>query len=722
MNVAVEIAGRKALPVWTIPYVTGRYVSPDRLLEMLAKPDCDEGRYSGFPNAFKLDETGNPRILPPSQWSEAVGQISKLENDLDKRNLPSLGDRQQWCKESIELIMPYRAYFWLDEFETFFEKYRRRFVSENPEICLYPLMPIEHEEHFKTTEKAIIKQEASTEYYQSKKVSRGTKSEWNISDLIDKPLTELINGAKAFEEGLMQTNSFDYSWQLNAWRTDLKTALRQNEIIPEKRSQAKNRIEELKKWANERPPYENGVPELIYGEPELTYTDSISFHQAKVLFGRDASDEEFALHVFDGRIGVYEDGRKHEQLKQVFNIKEWLLCNGKLECFSGKAEPIDSVFDKFRFSKLELSTFKPDIQYIHFYKTKEEITKHLGDSAKAERFLLNKLEDGKVYAYHPFFGRVLPELSLNGERWKKCFIPDWKLEELKKDLPEVVEAPNLNEDETKVSVQPNEMSDLIDSETKPDELGNSDNENPNEYRRNLEISIEDLLTKPVSELLELMRSKPERKATLVAVADSEDESMQLLLDLEGIEFLKKKLEKELIRVKAASYQFEESRKADIQLISSKIAEIADWLDNYRATGNLAGIKPQVDSEVNDSSVNKTYVVTQTESVPRVDNCIDAKLAALFDDVTVENLAKMFTTSNVETKSLSKWKAWQNNAKENGLIEARQGHGKFNPYKAGLWFLTKKIQGWDTARLYRTLANNLPARSLDDKYLLTGEYD
>ncbi|MBK8817327.1 MAG: hypothetical protein IPN42_18315 [Methylococcaceae bacterium] len=153
MNVAVEIAGRKALPVWTIPYVTGRFVSPDRLLEMLAKPDCDEGRYSGFPSPFHLDELGKPHILPPSQWSEAEGQIDKLEDNLDKKNLPSLEDRQQWCKQSIELIMPYRAYLWLDEFETFFENYRRRFDLENPEICLHPFMPIEHEEHFKKTEK-----------------------------------------------------------------------------------------------------------------------------------------------------------------------------------------------------------------------------------------------------------------------------------------------------------------------------------------------------------------------------------------------------------------------------------------------------------------------------------------------------------------------------------------------------------------------------------------
>lgn len=35
-----------------------------------------------------------------------------------------------------------------------------------------------------------------------------------------------------------------------------------------------------------------------------------------------------------------------------------------------------------------------------------------------------------------------------------------------------------------------------------------------------------------------------------------------------------------------------------------------------------------------------------------------------------------------------------------MIAARQGRAKFNPYKACLWFLTKKISGWDLAHCYQ----------------------
>lgn len=88
------------------------------------------------------------------------------------------------------------------------------------------------------------------------------------------------------------------------------------------------------------------------------------------------------------------------------------------------------------------------------------------------------------------------------------------------------------------------------------------------------------------------------------------------------------------------------------------------------------------------------------------------LAALFDPLPVEALEKMFPANG-------KWKSWAERAKRNGLIDARVKTAMFNPYRAGMWFVYKGAKEYDIARLYRTLANNLPARSLDDKHLLTG---
>lgn len=99
-------------------------------------------------------------------------------------------------------------------------------------------------------------------------------------------------------------------------------------------------------------------------------------------------------------------------------------------------------------------------------------------------------------------------------------------------------------------------------------------------------------------------------------------------------------------------------------------------------------------------------------VPPVEITTDEILAALFDPVPVQALEKMFPAEGA-------WKTWAEKARSNKLIDARVSRGKFNPYKAGLWLVRKGAQGWDDARLYRVLANNLPARSLDDKCLLTG---
>ena len=99
-----------------------------------------------------------------------------------------------------------------------------------------------------------------------------------------------------------------------------------------------------------------------------------------------------------------------------------------------------------------------------------------------------------------------------------------------------------------------------------------------------------------------------------------------------------------------------------------------------------------------------------EAAPADDH--DETLAALFEPIPVEALEKMFPAGGM-------WKSWAEKAASNGLKKARQKRGMFNPYKAGVWFIRKGAQGWDDARLNRTLANNLPARSHDDAHLLTG---
>lgn len=95
---------------------------------------------------------------------------------------------------------------------------------------------------------------------------------------------------------------------------------------------------------------------------------------------------------------------------------------------------------------------------------------------------------------------------------------------------------------------------------------------------------------------------------------------------------------------------------------------------------------------------------------------DNDLARLFDPVPVTALEKMFPSEG-------KWAGWAEHASRHPELKAaRQGRAMFNPYLAGIWFARKGHSGWDLARCRRTLANNLPDRSLDDKHRLTGELE
>jgi len=91
------------------------------------------------------------------------------------------------------------------------------------------------------------------------------------------------------------------------------------------------------------------------------------------------------------------------------------------------------------------------------------------------------------------------------------------------------------------------------------------------------------------------------------------------------------------------------------------------------------------------------------------------LAALFDPVPPAVLERMFSADG-------KWAGWCERAARNGLKEAREGRGMFNPFRAALWFVQQGEPGWDLARCYRTLARNLPPRSHGEEFRLTGLLD
>jgi hypothetical protein len=93
------------------------------------------------------------------------------------------------------------------------------------------------------------------------------------------------------------------------------------------------------------------------------------------------------------------------------------------------------------------------------------------------------------------------------------------------------------------------------------------------------------------------------------------------------------------------------------------------------------------------------------ATPISDASADDEIAAFFDPVTVEVLETMFPAGG-------KWERWAERAKDNGLIGARTARARFNPHKAGHWFLNRGVPGWDQAHVYRVLKRALPLRSQD----------
>jgi hypothetical protein len=173
MDVIVKIAGREALPVWTIPYITSWDISADMLLKRLVAPNYNNE--SAFPDAFNLDSYGDPHSIPSMWWFDTETRISMLEDELTDKKIPQYKKLDKWHKRSVEIIMQSTGcYIWLDEFKKWLECYNnydnkilvkptdngRGFTPYHIELFLNPPLPPEHALYFKNTEIMELKAKA----------------------------------------------------------------------------------------------------------------------------------------------------------------------------------------------------------------------------------------------------------------------------------------------------------------------------------------------------------------------------------------------------------------------------------------------------------------------------------------------------------------------------------------------------------------------------------
>jgi len=99
-----------------------------------------------------------------------------------------------------------------------------------------------------------------------------------------------------------------------------------------------------------------------------------------------------------------------------------------------------------------------------------------------------------------------------------------------------------------------------------------------------------------------------------------------------------------------------------------------------------------------------------------------EIHALFDTKTREGIIKLFPLVTDEKVSREKWNKLFDKASRNGLINAREegATGIYNLAKVAEWLVKKDL--YTQQYVDRKLVNNLPPRSKDKKYLITGELD
>ncbi len=103
---------------------------------------------------------------------------------------------------------------------------------------------------------------------------------------------------------------------------------------------------------------------------------------------------------------------------------------------------------------------------------------------------------------------------------------------------------------------------------------------------------------------------------------------------------------------------------------------------------------------------------------------DERIADLFDPVSQAAIKILFDkVDKVDKVDADVWKKYFDHAARNGLSDARQGDAQpfqYNPAKVADWLVSKGK--YTRAHADRKLVNNLPERSKDKKYLITGDIE
>jgi len=119
MNVVVLINGREAIPVRAIPFVTGRWMSPDVVAKSFAR--TDHWRDMKDVPAYQLLGGAIHGPVLPKEWDVVEDLLQALESRLNSLSDDRTVTRPTWIIESTALLPP-AVFVWKDQFEQYFRR------------------------------------------------------------------------------------------------------------------------------------------------------------------------------------------------------------------------------------------------------------------------------------------------------------------------------------------------------------------------------------------------------------------------------------------------------------------------------------------------------------------------------------------------------------------------------------------------------------------------
>lgn len=119
-SLVVKVAGRDALPVRAIPYVTGWTISPDVVAKNFARDEAAPFKKLEHTDTYHLVD-GAPVKLLPKEWDRYVASLQGLEAELREKFANDDRGYAAWVSQSVAKL-PAGVFVWLDEFVTDFAR------------------------------------------------------------------------------------------------------------------------------------------------------------------------------------------------------------------------------------------------------------------------------------------------------------------------------------------------------------------------------------------------------------------------------------------------------------------------------------------------------------------------------------------------------------------------------------------------------------------------